>query len=209
MDYSKMTVQELAETRRKMAESVNRQIRRLRASGYDNTGALKKIAEPYLRKRRGFSTGKSPLKVNTAGKTKARIEYDIKRKEIAEIRAMERFRQAQTYSIKGIREQRRKARESFKAQLGVEITDKEVEEIYEFEAFGFIKQTLGSPVVNALARAINAGASTAREVRSKIDAMRKKYSEEEIEDMSIEELFEEVGIEFKEEYLNRSRKEEQ
>ena len=206
---SSMTLEQLVVTRYKMAESINRQIRRLRKAGYDKSGALSKIAEPYLRNRRGFSERKTPLPVKTDGKTAKRIEYEQKRKEIAEIRAMQRFYKAQTYRIKGIKEQREKAKESFKKQLGVEITDEEIKDMYEMEAFEWLKTTLGSDFVNAIARAINAGAATVDEVRTKINRMRYQYNEEDLMEMPIDDIFDLLGINFKPEYLNPLRREEE
>ena len=208
MDYSQMTLQELSATRRALAQTVNRQIRRLREKGYTTGNALQKYAEPYLRGRRGFSESKSPLKVNTEGKTQARIEYEQRVKEIAEINAMLRFKNAQTYKISGIKKQRKKAQQAFAEQLGVKLSDQEIAKLYEYDAFSYIKQVQGSDVVNAIARAINAGASTPDEVRQKINAMRLKYSSEDLEDKSIEEIFEELGMEFKPEYLKPQRREE-
>ena len=217
-DLTGMSLEELVAYRKQIAQAANRQIRRLRAKGYEKGNALSKVAEPYLARtgnRRGFSERAKPFdiwnpyketKAGVRRKTDAEIRAEQIRREKAEIGQIENFMEAKTYKISGIKEQRRKMKETYKKNYGVELTDELISTIFETEAFEWVRQTYGSQTVAELAHAINEGQATSEEIINRINELRQRYEQTKLDDFSVETLFEELGLEWKPEY-RQSRKE--
>lgn len=218
-DLTGMSLEQLMAKRQKLAQAANRQMRRLTAAGYTKGNAMAKYAEPYLQRqgRTRFSERKTPFPVRNpyketkAGvrlKTDAEIIAEQIRMEKTEIAQLERFMGAKTYSIKGIKEQREQAHETFRIRYGVDFDDETIDMLFEIDAFEWIRKTFGSETLNDVVKAINEGQSTAEEVIKKVNDIRVRYNEsKEYSDWSVEQLFENLGMQWKPEY-RQSRREE-
>ncbi len=211
-DLNDLTLPELTALRRKMAETANRQMRRLVTAGMESQSRAYKSASSWLNRqgRTRFSTAKNPPAVNEYAETKAgtrrisekEIEAKQRRREMAEIAQIQHFQNAPTAKIKKIKQQRKEIRQKIKDQTGVELTDEELEDLFEVEAFEWIYLTFGQLGIQAVARAVEEGQSTPDEVRRKINLLRAdKTKEQQFDDMTIQQLFEELSLEFKQEYI--------
>ena len=174
-DYTDFSLEDLIKTRQKMAQTVNRQMRRWKEAGLEGKrSAFTRYAEPYLRQygRQRFSTAKSPV----AGRT----EYQQRRAEISELHAMERLMAAQTYRIKGFKEQKRRAIQGLAQAAGIDITTPEgkkfieeaAESLVASDQWGWLKRTVGSEAILEVSRQIAKGNATRDEVFNKITEMR-------------------------------------
>lgn len=216
-DYSGRTLEQLMAKRQKLAQAANRQMRRLTEAGYTKGNAMAKYADPYLQRqgRTRFSERKTPFPVRNpyketkAGvrlKTDAEIRAEQIRMEKTEIAQIERFMNAKTYSIKGIKEQRKQAHDTFRERYGVDFDDETIDMLFEVDAFEWIRKTYGSETLNDVVKAINEGQATAEEVIKKVNDIRVRYNEsKEYNDWSVEQLFENLGMEWKPEYRQSRR----
>lgn len=219
-DYSDWSLEDLVAERLRVAERVNRQMRRMEAAGETTGNVFAAKAKPWLIRqgRKRFSTYKGPQKVNeyiqtSSGprrKTEAEIREAQRRKEIAELGIMEQIQSAQTYTVRGVVQRRKKFAETMRREWEIDLSEEEIRKLFELDAFEWVRQTLGSLTMMALARSINSGASTADEVRDRINQMRARaMDEEEFAEMAPEDLFDELGLEFKEEYLQYTPRREE
>ena len=211
-DYSAFSLEELVQIRAKMAQRVNRQLRQLAKKGYTRQGeALNRKAQTYLDRqgRSRFSERKTPFdvtnpyketKAGTRLKTPGEMRAEQKRKELAEIAQMERFQESKSYKISDIKESREKMRKTMKEEYGVDLSEEDLTMIFEVDAWQWVRQTYGSQTVNELAKAVNEGQATVQEVTERINAMRARYEETKLKDMSVEDLFDELGLKYKPEY---------
>lgn len=218
-DLTGMSLKQLMSMRQKLAQAANRQMRRLTAAGYTKGNAMAKYALPYLERqgRTRFSERKTPFPVRNpyketkAGvrlKTEAEIHAEQIRMEKTEIAQLERFMSAKTYNIKGIKEQRRQAHETFRESYGVDFDDETIDMLFEVDAFEWIRKTFGSETLNDVVKAINEGQATADEVIKKVNDIRVRYNEsKEYSDWSVEQLFENLGMEWDPEYRQTRREE--
>ena len=213
LDLTGMSLEELVTMRLRMAEAANRQMRRMTAEGMTKGNAMAAIADPWL-KRRGrtrFSTAKRAQPVSeyakTATGTRKLTEKEIRarqmQKEKAEIQKIWEFQHKQTYTIKGLKKQREAAREGFKKYFNLDYTDEETQEIMELDAFTWLLKTKGYEAMQSVARAINDGAVTAEEAANRINNLRKSVTDmAAFEKMTLEQLFKEMEIPFKPEYIS-------
>ena len=176
-DYSAYSTEELISMRMKAAETVNRQMRRWDKAGLkDKPSAYTKYAKPYLRQfgRERFSTTAKPV----GGRT----DYQIRQKEIAELSAMARLKNAPTYTVSGYKKVKKKAIEGLARAAGIDLNSPEgkkfVEETAESlvgsDQWGWLKRTVGSDVLLKVSKKIAEGTSTRDEVLQRITEMRAK-----------------------------------
>ena len=174
-DYAQFTTEELISMRMKAAETVNRQMRRWDAAGLkDKPSAYTKYAKPYLRQfgRERFSTTAKPV----GGRT----DYQIRQKEIAELSAMARLKNAPTYTVAGYKKVKKKAIEGLARAAGIDLNSPEgkkfVEETAESlvgsDQWGWLKRTVGSDVLLKVSKKIADGVATREEVLQRITEMR-------------------------------------
>lgn len=200
-DFQDMSLPELIALRRKWASAANRQMQRWKAAGMaDKASAYKMYAQPYLRMygpdRATFHTGKKPI----AGKT----ERGQKQAEIRELSALWRYQHAATYSLSGYKKTKQKAMEGLARASGIDPGTPEMERFLSEAADGivgsdqwtWVKRTLGSDAIKAVARGIAEGRATKAEVIENIKQMQmqeaaeaKVYSE-----LTWEDYIEELGI---------------
>ena len=180
-DYWDLSVEELIKVRRRLAARANKQMQRWLAAGLGEKGAAyKQYAKPYLRQfgpdRATFHLGATPI----AGK-KANT-YRQKQKEISEIAALERYTNAKTYSIKGYQEAKRKALAGLAQASGIEPGSEEMirflasaaDDFVGTEQWLWVKWTLGSEAIKAVAKGIAQGTATDAEMIDRIKAMQLK-----------------------------------
>ena len=201
IDYSNFSLKELVRIRAKMAQRVNRQLRRLAEQGFTRKGeALNRQAQTYLDRqgRSRFSERKSPFEVTNpyketkAGvrlKTPGEMRAEQKRKELSEIAQMERFQESKSYKISDIKASREKMRKTMKEEYGVDLSEEDLTMIFEVDAWQWVRQTYGSQTVNDMAKAVNEGQATVKEVTERINALRTRYEDAKLKDLAVEELF--------------------
>lgn len=176
-DYQDWSLAELIAYRQRLAQTVNRQMRRVAEAGIlKKPGAYTKYAFPYLRQfgRDRFSTAKLAV----AGRT----ERQQRLAEIKEISAMERLKSAKTYSIAGYRASKRAALEGLARAAGIDINspegrkfiDETAESIAGSEQWGWLKRTVGSEALLEVSRQIAKGNATRNEILNRISAMQAK-----------------------------------
>lgn len=210
MDFTGMPLEKLSYFRRQLAKRANQRMVELEKAGYTSGNAMSQWAKPYLNRqgRNRFSERKTPLPVQNlykdtkAGrrlKTDAEIRAEQIRLEKAELAQLQRFLDSPSSTVYRVEQLRKKAREAFKQNNGVDLTDEELDDLFELDAFEWFKQIRGSQELVELAKAINEGQATTEEVRKKIDEARGK-AESDWEDKTVESVFEELGLEWKPEY---------
>lgn len=197
-DYNDLSLDDLIAARRKLAESVNRQMRRMAEAGLiDRPSAYTRYAKTYLNKvgRERFSTAKSAV----GGRT----EYQQRRAEMAEIAAMEQLRESKTYTKRGYERTRRKAMEGLAKAAGIERGTEEWTRFMDTAADGIVgtdqwkwaRDTLGSEAVKAMAKGVARGVATKEEVLQRIEGMRQKEREgKNYSKSTLEEKVSEMGI---------------
>ena len=193
VDTSGMNLTQLADYRRRLAETANRQMRRWAASEYAGKPSAYGKAEGYLKRqgRERFSTSKFPMP--------AESEAAQRRRELAEIAQMKQYMGSASYSKSGYENVKKKARQGFAKAAGVDLSDKQLDILLKTESFGWLKRTVGSGVLLDVARAIAKGQSTAEEVRKKMDSVFEQYvksldTESKFKNRPIDELFSELGL---------------
>lgn len=199
-DYSQLSLSELTEIRRMMAERVNRQMRRWEAAGLkDKASAYTHYARPFLRKygeaRSRFTTTRTSL----PGKT----VYRQRQAELAEINAMQRLMLAPTYTITGYRKAKTKALEGLARFAGIEKGSDEYERFLESvgndivgtDQWRWVKTTLGSDVIAAIAKGIAAGTATKEEMLDRIKTMQmREIAGRNYAELSWEDYIDELGL---------------
>ena len=183
-DYSSYTLEQLISTRQKLAETVNRQMRRWAAAGMGGkASAFTKYAEPYLRQFTNPRTGKPLERFHTGKKPiSGRTEYQQRRAEMRELAALERLLNAPTYTITGYNKIKRKALEGLARAAGIDINTPEgrkfIEETAETlvgsDQFAWLKRTVGSEAILEVSKQIAKGNATRDEVLQRITEMRAK-----------------------------------
>lgn len=197
-DYSDLSLEQLIKKRQKMAETVNRQMRRWNAAGMTGkASAFTKYAEPYLRQynRERFKTTKSPV----AGRT----EYQQRRAEMRELAAMERLMNAPTYTLSGYKKIKRKAVEGLARAAGIDLNSPEgrkfVEETAETitgtDQWGWLKRTVGSEAILEVSRQLAKGNATRDEVLQRIAEMRgRERAGVSYADQPLEQVYQDLGF---------------
>lgn len=193
VDTSGMNLTQLADYRRKLAETANRQMRRWVTAGLEEKPSAYTKAESWLNRlgRDRFSTAKAPMPAET--------EAAQRRRELAEIAQMKQYMGSASYSKTGYEKVKKKAREGFAKAAGVDLSDKQLEILLKSESFGWLKRTVGSGVLLDVARAIAKGQSTAEEVKQKMDSVFEQYAksaemENAFKNRPIDELFQALGL---------------
>ena len=214
-DFESMTLKELSKLRRSWANTANRNIRNYQKQFPGKRSAITEISNPYFyrqgRKKKRYYEGKGTMPVSlytqtAKGPRKAtakEIEARQRRAEIAELRNLELLRSKKTATVAGYKAGIKKARKGFKEAVGVELTDEQLDIMFESNAFGWLRRTVGSSTMLAAARAIASGNATADEITKRIQSMHSRFDEwGKFKNMPINDLFEsELGIPFKPEYL--------
>lgn len=224
-DYSDYSLKQLTALRRQLAKRANQRMVELEhADVSKNANATIRAANAYLERqgRMRFSERKTaipvtnPYKETKAGtrlKTEAEIRAEQRRKEISELGQLEKFLAPNApTTVFRINQRRKKARETFKKNFGVDFDDETIDMLFEVDAFEWIRRTYGSDTMNDLAKSINEGQSTKEEVISKVNQIRLRYEsatnrkeKSRIENYSPESLFSELGLEWKPEYRQQRR----
>ena len=204
VDYSALSLEDLIELRRKRAVTVNKQIQRWRAAGLAEKGSSYKMyAQSYLRQ---FGTDRATFHAGRTQIAKAGTpEYQARRKEIAELNALARYHDAPTYSITGYAEVKQKALTGLARASGIELGSDEMTRFLESAADGlvgsdqwnWVKWTLGSDAIKAVAKNIAQGNSTKEEMIERIKIMQLKESADKVQysDLPWEDLMNQLGIE--------------
>ena len=204
VDYSALSLEELITLRRQRASTVNKQLQRWRSAGLAEKGsAYKMYAQSYLRQfgpdRATFHAGRT--QIAKAGTT----EYQSRRKEIAELKALARYHDAPTYSISGYEKVKRKALQGLAQASGIELGSDEMTRFLESAADGivgsdqwnWVKWTLGSEAIKAVAKGIAQGNATKAEIIDRIKTMQMREAADRVQysDMTWEDLMDQLGIE--------------
>lgn len=193
VDTSGMNLDQLADYRRRLAETANRQMRRWAESGLAGKPSAYGKAEGYLKRqgRERFSTAKAPMHAET--------EAAQRRRELAEIAQMKQYMGSASYTKTGYEKVKKKSRQGFAKAAGVDLSDKQLEILLKSESFGWLKRTVGSGVLLDVARAIAKGQSTAEEVKLKMDNVFNQYAkstetETKFKNRPIDDVFSELGL---------------
>lgn len=201
-DYWDLSVDELVKVRRRLAARANKQMQRWLAAGLGEKGAAyKQYAMPYLRQfgpdRATFHVGTTPI----AGKKAS--TYRQKQKEISEIAALERYTQAKTYGIKGYQEAKQKALAGLAQAAGIEPGSEEMirflssaaDDFVGTDQWSWVKWTLGSEAIKAVAKGIAQGTATKAELIDRIKAMQlKEAAGTRYSSLSWEQYMDELGL---------------
>lgn len=202
-DYSSWTLEQLMAERRRQASAANRQMQRWKKAGMAELGAAyRQYAVPYLRQfgpeRATFHTGKKPI----SGKT----ERGQRQAEIRELNALWRYMNAKTYTIAGYREVKQRAIEGLGRSVGVEPGSPEMARLHEQlskaaddlvsgDQWTWVKRTLGSEVIRAIAKGIAEGRATKKEMLERIDQMiLKETAGTNYAELTFEEYMRELGL---------------
>ena len=202
-DYSGWTLEQLTAERKKQASAANRQMQRWKKAGMAELGAAyRQYAVPYLRQfgpdRATFHTGKKPI----SGKT----ERGQRQAEIRELNALWRYMNAKTYTIAGYKEVKRRAVEGLGRSVGVEPGSPEMARLHEQlsraaddlvsgDQWTWVKRTLGSEVIRAIAKGIAEGRATKQEMLERIDQMiLKEAAGTNYAELTFEEYMRELGL---------------
>lgn len=136
VDASKLTTEEVAYVEKRLVQSANRRIKRLRESGKIGLSNISK------REKRGFSTYKTPkgykpksstkgVYVKTAKKKGRRNTLNVRNKRISNVSKMQEFLSKKTSTVKGIETQLERYKNVIKNTTGFEgnITDRQAKRI--------------------------------------------------------------------------------
>lgn len=204
-DYSDLSLEQLIKKRQKMAETVNRQMRRWTAAGMEGkASAFTKYAHPYLRQYTNPKTGKPLERFHTGKQAVAgRTEYQQRRAELRELAAMERLMNAPTYTLSGYRKIKRKAVEGLARAAGIDLNSPEgrkfVEETAETitgtDQWGWLKRTVGSEAILEVSRQLAKGTATRDEVLQRIAEMRgREMAGQSYADRPLEQVYQDLGF---------------
>lgn len=215
MDYSNMTVEELAARRRQLAHIVNKRIYNFEKKVPGARSVYTEIAEPYT-KRQGrekvrFSEAKKPMAVSTRTgnrpATAKEIEARQRARELAELSILDQLLQDNyRNTVTKYKQTRRKAYKTFSEHYGIDLTPEELDLLWKADGFGWLKRTVGSETVVATARAIAEGKTTSAEIRKRLDEMKEREKRgENFGDKTISQVFDDLGMQFKPEYIQQRR----
>lgn len=176
--------EELAAYRRSLAKAANQRIIRLERAGISAKGsALEGYAYKYLRRvgRERFSERKSFL--------------GNRNQEYAEIANLERFLNAETSTVVGVRAVQKRIAKTFQDK-GVDLSLNQIQTIMEYR-FGYLMRTLGSDVVIAIMRAAGDQNISPEQLRERLDSV---LNQPDVRDMKAEDVLEALGLDYKREY---------
>lgn len=200
-----LSLDELVNIRRLLAETVNRQITRWNKAGMKGKkSAFTQYAEPYLRQFTNPKTGK-PLERFHKGKKPIGTgkEWQQRRTEMKEINAMRRLVNAKTYSLEGYRGIKKKAIEGLARAAGIDLSTPEgkkfvedmAEEIVGSDQWGWLKRTVGSEAILGVSRELAKGNATKKEVLERIAEMQgREKAGINYKDMPLEDVYDELGF---------------
>lgn len=183
-DVRNYTNEELAAYRRSLAKAANQRMLRLERAGISAKGsALEGYALKYLRRvgRARFSEKKSFL--------------GNRNQEFAEIANLERFLNAETSTVAGVKAVQKRIAQTFK-EKGVDMPLKDIQKIMEYR-FGYLMRTLGSDVVITMMRAAGDQNITPEQLRSRLDTV---LNSPDVRDMPSEDVLKALGLDYDRKY---------
>ena len=203
-DFNEMSLEELRVKRAQMAKTANANIRSIEK--YGHRSAKDVIVDPYLKRqgKRRFSESKKGLPVNQytstpQGRRKATESELInreRRKIISELGVLQKFSEAETHTLRGVKQNEKNRRQAFAEATGLKMPDRELKTLMEADAFGWVKHTLGSPVIQAIARAVDDKRLnlTSEEMSRRIEAIIEKFESLPEKSQTPERLFKEINV---------------
>lgn len=214
-DYSSMTLEELVQLRRQKAHVVNKRIYNMEKKLPGSRNVYTEIAKPYT-KRQGrekvrFSEAKNPMAVSTRTGNRPATAKEIsarqRQAELAELSMLDQLMNDNyRNTVSKYKQTRRKAYKTFAQNYGIDLTPDELDMLWKSDSFGWLKRTVGSETVVATARAIAEGKATSAEIRKRIDDMKSRSARgEKFADKNPAEIFADLEMDFKPEYLQQRR----
>ncbi|MBQ0154264.1 MAG: hypothetical protein KBS70_05725 [Bacteroidales bacterium] len=182
-DITNMGLKELAEYRRKLAKRANQRLVRLEQAGINpKASAAENYAYRYLRRthRNRFTENKKAQNIN---------------RERADIANLERFLNAQTSTVSGVKKVRAKVVKTFQKK-GINLTEKQIDALLT-KGFSILKMSLGSDFAVSAMKAIS-------DNNISVDTFLKRLADITIEeDETIDDVFAKLGLKFKPETVKK------
>lgn len=155
---------ELGALNEKLGRRANQNLRDLEKKGYKQSDAYKQAA---------FETGKEKPRFSQSGKPGFGEDAAAAAYRLAEsVKQAAKFLRYKTSTVGGVREKAAKGSEKMKSKLKVAFSgvlddvdkkwnkiEKDLNKFLSSDAFGELRNTIGSPVIEAVAEKINAGAN--------------------------------------------------